>query len=491
MMRFRPPSCMRIAIIIAGLMLLADGHAIAANGDTIEGRWRGEVTAGTDRVDIGFEFRRNEQGEIVASLYHPMLNVYGAAVPGIVQRQGGRFVDPDFKLSFARTGERLEGTMGSLALPVVLRRTDALPAEVPIPGVPAGLGPRWRLKLGAPIYAAAALRDGMAYVGTSGGVFQAVRVSDGTLEWTFNAGRAMHGEALATADFVYFACDTGYLHKLDRRSGREVWKYDLGDAQVARVLPHVAVFEYDYHGPRPLLADDTLYVGSGDVALHAIDDATGTRRWRFATGGKVRVGAVRNGAQVVFGSLDGVLYAVDAKSGELAWKRDLRAPVTTAPALLGGQIVVGTRGSVLYALRPESGETLWHDMLWGSWVESEAVLDAGVLYIGSSDLRRVSALDPRDGRIVWRADVFGCPWGRPALTARKLYVGAVGTDPYTMRHVGGVVALERDSGRIAWRWPAPAMPGALQSGFAASPAIEGNTMVIGGLDGTLYGFEVD
>jgi outer membrane protein assembly factor BamB len=270
-----------------------------------------------------------------------------------------------------------------------------------------------------------------------------------------------------------------------------VWRYDLGDAQVARVLAHVAVFEYDYHGPRPLLADGTLYVGSGDGALHAIDDADGTRRWRYATGGKVRVSAVQSGAHVVFGSLDGTMYAVDAKSGSLAWKRDLRAPVTTAPALLGGQLVVGTRGSALYALRPETGETIWRDVFWGSWVESEAVLDGGTLYVGSSDLRRVSAIDPRDGRVAWRSDVFGCPWGRPALTARRLYVGAVGTDPYNVRHVGGVVALERASGRIAWRWPAPDMPGALQNGFAASPAIEGDTMVIGGLDGTLYAFAVD
>jgi len=77
------------------------------------------------------------------------------------------------------------------------------------------------------------------------------------------------------------------------------------------------------------------------------------------------------------------------------------------------------------------------------------------------------------------------------LTPSRVYVGAVGTDPYSVRHVGGVVALERGSGRIAWRWPASAAPGALQTGFAASPAIAGDTMIIGGLDGTLYAFAVE
>ena len=33
-------------------------------------------------------------------------------------------------------------------------------------------------------------------------------------------------------------------------------------------------------------------------------------------------------------------------------------------------------------------------------------------------------------------------------------------------------------------------PGSLMSGFAASPVVEGKTLVSGGLDGTLYAFSV-
>jgi outer membrane protein assembly factor BamB len=491
----RMKTCPRVrssaASLVVALALACVGvHARAAD-DAIEGRWRGEITAPTERVEIALDLRRNERGELVAYLYQPLMNLYGVALPGTLEREGSRFVDHDYALSLARVEDRLEGTMTSLGLPVTLRRADALPSEVSVPQAPAGAGPRWRTKLGAPIYAAAAVRDGIAYVGTAGGVFQAVRVKDGTIEWTFSAGRAVHGEALVTPEHVYFACDTGFLYKLARRDGKEVWRYDLGDAQVPRIATHPAVFDYDYLGPRPLLADGTVYVGSGDGALHAVDDGAGTRRWRYATGGKVRVNAVQSGPHVVFGSLDGSVYALDAKSGALAWKRELRGPITTSPALLAGELVVGTRASAVYALRPDSGETIWRNLFWGSWVESEAVLDAGTLYIGSSDLRRVSALDPRDGHVAWRTDVFGSPWGRPALTARRVYVGAVGTDPYNIRHVGGVVALERDTGRIAWRWPSPDVPGALQTGFAAAPAIAGDTMVIGGLDGSLYAFTVD
>jgi outer membrane protein assembly factor BamB len=476
---------------IACLLLAAAAPALAAEPrDAIEGKWLGEAGFDAERVVTGFEFRRNASGELVAALYQPVGNAYGIPLPGVVKRDGERYVNAMLQMSLGRVDDRLEGTYGSSGIPVTLHRTEVLPSEAPVADAPQGPGPRWRAKLGAPIYASAAVRDGMAYVGSTGGVFHAVRIADGKVAWTFSAGRPMYGEALATESSLYFVCDNGFLYKLDRATGRETWRFDLGDAQVARVLPHAAVFDYDYHAPKPLLADGVVYVGSGDGALYAVDDVDGRRKWRFATGDKIRVGAVLAGDRVITGSLDGKVYAIDTRSGQAAWSKDLRAPVTTVPSIVDGKLLVGTRGSVLYALDPSNGDVLWRDLFWLSWVESEAVGADGILYIGSSDLRRASAIDARDGRVRWRSDVYGSPWGRPALTAKHLYVGAVGTDPYFIRHLGSLVALDRESGRTAWRWTVPPNPAALQTGFAASPAIERDTLVIGDLDGTLYAFPV-
>ena len=44
------------------------------------------------------------------------------------------------------------------------------------------------------------------------------------------------GVPCVTDDAVYFACDNGYLVRLNRADGKEVWRYDLGDARVPRVL---------------------------------------------------------------------------------------------------------------------------------------------------------------------------------------------------------------------------------------------------------------
>ena len=61
-------------------------------------------------------------------------------------------------------------------------------------------------------------------------------------------------------------------------------------------------------------------------------------------------------------------------------------------------------------------------------------------------------VDARDSRVDWRTDVYGWAWNRIALTDHRLYLGVSGGDPYQMRHKGSLIALNRTTGKIAWRW---------------------------------------
>jgi outer membrane protein assembly factor BamB len=466
----------------------ANAAAAAAAPDPIEGKWFGLTGSPQDRVETGFEFRRNEKQEIKAYLYRPVINVYGAELPGVVARNGDGYVLKELGLAAVLRGDRLDVTRADPPTSFSMTRTRTLPADEPVPDLPPGPGPKWQVKLGGAIYAPVAVRDGVAYAGTTGGVLDAVRIEDGSFVWAFSAGRPIHGEALVDEEHLYFVCDNGFLFKLDRKTGKELWRYDLGDARVPRITQVVEIFGYDYQAPRPALAGGVVYVGAADGGFHAVSAATGQRVWRFEAKGKIRDNALVDGPRVVFGTLDGLLYAVDRATGKEAWKQDLKGDVTSSPVLAGGKLIVGTRGSTLYALRPETGETLWKQSFWGSWVESTAVPHGDLFYIGSSDLRRAAAYDPKDGRVVWRTDVYGSAWGRPLVTDTTVFVGAEGTSPYTIRHLGSLCALDRRSGRIVWRWPVPALPGVVQTGFAAGPALDGGTLVIGGLDGSLYAF---
>jgi len=492
---FSPWRCAVIpAVLLASLSLQAGVPAPPT--DPVEGIWVGPMGPPENQAVLGLAIKRDEKGDLGATFSLDQINYYDQPLQGFKGMGDGTYADATLGLKLKLAGDRLTGQGGGSAAPVELHRADRMPEDPPVPGeLSRGPGPRWQRKLGGAIYAPAALHGGFAYVGAVNGVFNAVKLADGAVAWTYNAGRAIVGGALATADAVYFACDDGRLHKLNRADGKVVWRYELGDAQVPRVLPDPNRQEddnYDFSGPTPVLVDGLLYVGSGDGSLHAVDAATGRRVWRIETRGKLRTTVAVDGPNLALGSDGGMISLVERATGREIWHFDAKYPATGAPAIVGGRLVIGTRGSALYGINLATGARDWRIGFWGSWVESSAVEGSdGLGYIGASDLRRVTCFDPKDGRIVWRTDVFGAPWGRPVVTEKYVYDGTADYTPYSIRHVGGVVALDRATGRLVWRWPLPHPPGTYCSGFAASPVLAGGLLVIGGLDGSLYAFPAE
>ncbi len=467
--------------------------------DSLEGKWLGTLEYSPEKYapgkyEIGLEFRRENTKEWKSFFYQPIMNFYGLELPGGIKQNGEAIILEALGMSLTLHNGIIKGTGFSGGVSVVLQRTDKLPSEPPMPNFPKGPNPKWQVKLGSPIYATAAVRDSTVYIGTTGGVFQAIRITDGKFIWTFSAGRPIHGEALVTEEAVYFVCDNGFMFKLNRNTGKELWRYDLGDAQVSRILPHQAVNDrdtYDTKSPKPILLDTILYIGSGNGSFHAVSASTGKQVWRTEAQGKIRTDAFAFGAYVIFGTWDNFLYALDRATGKEVWKKDMKGTINGTPTLIDGKLIVGTRGAVLYGLNPATSDILWRSPFFGSWVESSPVVSNGLMYIGSSDLRRVTCYDPNDARILWRTDVYGWTWNRPCVTDKFVYLGVGGTNPYMTRHSGSVTALDKKTGILAWRIAVPEPVGQFQNGFVAAPILEGKTLVIGGLDGSLYAFVVE
>jgi len=221
----------------------------------IEGKWIARNVGTPDnRTDEGLEIVRDGTGDLIARLTVEITNTYDAAMGP---------VDPVGERAWVIRSEKNELTLkddDTLAVtgfsddPVEMHRTPSLPSRPEFPTPLPGPEPRWRVRLGGSIFAPAGVRDGVAYVGNVDGVLFAVKVDDGSVQWTFPSGRPIFGEALATSDAVYFACDNGWLYRLDRSNGKEVWRYDLGDARESRIPPNPFVYDYDQQSPMPVLA---------------------------------------------------------------------------------------------------------------------------------------------------------------------------------------------------------------------------------------------
>ena len=68
-------------------------------------------------------------------------------------------------------------------------------------------------------------------------------------------------------------------------------------------------------------SDGTVYVGSGDKKLYAINGKTGVKLWEFEIGDLVRSSpAIGSDGTVYVGSWDHKLYAINGKTGVKLWE---------------------------------------------------------------------------------------------------------------------------------------------------------------------------
>ena len=94
-------------------------------------------------------------------------------------------------------------------------------------------------------------------------------------------------------------------------------------------------------------------IGLG-VALITIFLVPGTpstsARWSFSTGNYVYSGPAVAGGTVYVGSDDHKVYALDANIGRLRWSYTTGGPVDSDPAVSGGTVYVGSYDDKVYAL---------------------------------------------------------------------------------------------------------------------------------------------
>jgi outer membrane protein assembly factor BamB len=87
--------------------------------------------------------------------------------------------------------------------------------------------------------------------------------------------------------------------------------------------------------PLPSDPDGTVYVGSDDNKLYAINGKSGVKLWEFETGSYVFSSpAIGSDGTVYVGSFDKKLYAINGKTGVKLWEFETGdCPVNSSPAI--------------------------------------------------------------------------------------------------------------------------------------------------------------
>ena len=160
---------------------------------------------------------------------------------------------------------------------------------------------------------------------------------------------------------------------------------------------------------QPVIVGNTVFMGSQDGTIYALDVESGCVRWSFEADAEVRSALAIEAAQggenghgpyAYFGDFIGHVYALDAGSGTLVWKSSLEdhhnVTVTGSPKL-------------------------HKDRLYVPMSSSEWASAADPAYECCTFRGGIAAFDTADGRMVWKSHTI---LEKPQLTGTKNSAGA-------------------------------------------------------------------
>ena len=233
----------------------------------------------------------------------------------------------------------------------------------------------------------------------------------------------------------------------------------------------------------PTVADGTLYVGSGDGRLYALDVDTGSRRWVFDAKAPIDSSPAVGTDGVYFTDRSGSIVALDRSTGRERWRVRTGADApfewgregwdvyTSSPAIVGDVVVVGSGDGCVYAVDARTGKERWRSRTAGRIRSSPAVAE-GAVYFGSAD-GSLYAVDLASGALRWRFDTEGrtLSWrtfgydrktiqSSPAVGDGAVYVGSRDGRLYAVDARTGDQKW-RSAGTEAWVITSPALSGGL------------------------------
>jgi outer membrane protein assembly factor BamB len=278
-----------------------------------------------------------------------------------------------------------------------------------------------------------------------------------------------------------------------------MFRHDLlhtGDAGTADITPTgIQKWAFSTNAAiqsSPAVSNGTVYFGSQDYSLYAVDAESGEKRWEFITGSWVDSSPVIAGGKIYFGSNDSYLYAVDAGSGSKVWAFKTEYPVKSTPAFADGKIYIRSDDYFLYAVDSEDGTEIWRYDTSSTTGSSPAVA-GGIVYIGSGD-GYTFALNAENGQRRLRFKTHYSVSSSPAARQGVVYFA---TDNGYLYAIDGSARTWLQEHEIrpfwvqAWLMGIPGVPTPpnqsgqlwgirLQRGAtASSPLIVGDTLYIG------------
>lgn len=225
-------------------------------------------------------------------------------------------------------------------------------------------------------------------------------------------------QLIASGGMLYVATARG-LYALDAATGTEIWVY-------ATEMPL---------GHSPTVADGILYVGGFDRKIHAMDAGTGAGLWTFKADAGFHTNPLVVNGTVYAGNRDGNMYALNAGDGQLMWKFETGGPILFSAAYKDGVLYFASNDAHAYALNSADGSLVWQSgklpgmgfhSFWPVIYEDYVILAGSTAFDGQMHSTERDELFPHwqsdpDGSLIGPAGNEPGDWaaGMPTIDASK------------------------------------------------------------------------
>ncbi len=281
----------------------------------------------------------------------------------------------------------------------------------------------------------------------------------GHTNWFFTAANAVYSSAAIGADgTLYIGSDDGRIYALNPVNGQKIWEFyeSWSPPQNFRSAPTVG-------------ADGTIYARRANGYLYAIN-WDGTLKWKtsisYDSWPSPALG--RDGTIYVPGLTQ--LYAISPQNGTILWNFPTGNTIYSSPAIgADGTIYFGGMDTKLYAVDPAThlSKAGWPKTLGGYVASSPAIGSDGAIYVGCYD-GKLYAYNA-NGTAKWSPiQLAGAVDSSPAIGPDgTIYVGS---QPYEL------YAINPTTGQVNWTY--------MTSTFVTSSFIRSTPAVAA--DGTIY-----
>lgn len=325
-------------------------------------------------------------------------------------------------------------------------------------GVPQFTKVKWQFHTNGQILSSPAVAGDTLYVGSSDHFLYALNLAAGTVKWKFKTESRITSSPAVSFGVVYFGSFDSNFYAVDAATGKLKWKFQTsGERRFAATHLHGAEpaaetmpDPFDFYLSSPVVSNGTVYFGSGDDNIYALDAGSGNLKWKFKTGDVVHASPAISGGTLFVGSWDSYFYALDAATGKEKWrfktgedaKIHNQVGIQSSAAVADGVVYFGCRDSKFYAVDAGTGKERWSFSNNGSWViTSPAVLD-GRVYFATSDSGLFYGLDAKTGATLFSLSFKNWPmFSSPAIAGDTAYIGS---------HQGKLIAIDLKSQKVAW-----------------------------------------